>query len=479
MVTPLAGTRSSGCVLTPDEQSLVFTTGDEVRRVPVGGGPSVPIAGSFFGSGFADGPAAAAHFRWPQGVVIGEDGAIFVADSGNHRIRRIMGDNVTTFAGSGVAGFADGAGAAASFTYPSGLALGPGGVLYVTEAGGHHVRMISPAGAVTTLAGSRERGFADGRGAAARFDEPTGIAVDAAGVVFVADDGNHCIRRITNGVVDTLAGNVTYGFNDGVGAAARFNHPRGLALDPITGNLLVTDRGNQRIRSVDPRTGTVTTLPIGGGAGHARPAIGAPPLDAALLDLSSLAAITVDRNGSLYLGMYAGIVRMYNARRIREQARDVKNALLAGLLPDIRRPENVKKNLEQPIDRNRAVYEALDSGAVTANLAEFLAGPSGKPERGLLQDTGAVLTHLENQHQGRAEVGSRLTAPARPLPWPSIPVPPPRWWQRRYWTQRGGRSRKTRRRMKNPCWKGYTAYGMKKGGPNCVPIKSRHQRRRV
>lgn len=434
MVTALATTNCSGCVLTPDGQSLVFTTGHEVRRVPVGGGASVLIAGRLGEGGEDTSAATPARFKWPRGVVIGEDGSIFVADDGNHRIRRIMGDNVTTFAGSGEEGGADGAGAAASFTYPSGLALGPGGVLYVAES--HRVRMISPAGAVTTLAGNRVSGLAYGRGTEASFNYPTGIAVDAAGVVFVADSGNHCIRRITNGLVETIAGDGTFGSRDGVGAAARFNHPRGLALDPTTGNLLVTDMGNNRICSVDPRTRTVTTLPIGGGAGHARPSIGAPPSDAALLNLSSLSAITVDRNGTLYAGIYGGIVRIDNARRIREQAREVKNALLGNLFMDRDRDWDEEKAaaVSRHADRvahplrsgDDAVSRAIQSGVLAANLGKYFTGESAEPVSGQLTNPHDLLAHLRNQHDGGVPVGSRLPAPARP--------PPP-----------GGRRRKTRK----------------------------------
>jgi DNA-binding beta-propeller fold protein YncE len=447
-ITVLGITNCPGCALTPDEQSLVFTHGDEVRRATVDGGLSVPIAGSFFGSGFADGPAAAAQFNWPRGVVIGEDGSVFVADNGNHRIRLIKDDVVTTFAGSGEEGDADGVGAAAQFYYPGGLALGPGGVLYVTD-GNHRIRMISPAGAVTTLAGAvttlaGAAGFADGRGTAARFDQPMGIAVDAAGVVFVADCHNHRIRRITNGVVDTLAGSGAHGFADGVGAAAQFHDPMGLALDPTTGNLLVTDVRNRRIRSVDPRTGTVTTLPIGGGA--ARPT---PLIDAATIDIppESLWAITVGRNGTLYVGFDEGIMRLDNVRRIREQARDVKNALLGNLFIDRDRVMDPAK--EAAVSRHAArvahplrsgddaVSRSTESGIITANIGKFLVGETAEPERGQLTNPHTLLTHLRNQHDGRVPVGSRFTAPPPPPPPPPAAAPPP--------PPPGGRGRKTRK----------------------------------
>ena len=263
-----------------------------IRLIAAGGGAVSTLAGKGGEKGFADGPAAAARFNRPHGVVVGADGVIFVADRCNHRVRRIKDGAVTTFAGSGENGGADGVGAAASFNYPQGLALGPGGVLYVTEYWGNRVRMISPAGAVTTLAGGGEEGFADGRGAAARFNYPTGITVDAAGIVFVADEGNHRIRRITNGVVDTLAGSGEEGFADGAGAAAQFNCPDGLALDPATGHLLVADHYNNRIRAVDPRSGAVSTL-AGSGA------VGADDGDAAAASFKYPKGVAVDAQGGI------------------------------------------------------------------------------------------------------------------------------------------------------------------------------------
>ena len=292
----------------PDGSVVVADTENHcIRLIAAGGGAVSTLAGKGGEEGFADGPAAAARFNRPYGVVVGADGAIFVADCGNHRVRRIKDGAVTTFAGSGKEGGADGIGAAASFNYPQGLALGPGGVLYVTEYWGHRVRMISPAGAVTTLAGSGmgTSGFADGRGATARFNPPTGIAVDAAGVVFVADRSNHRIRRITNGVVDTLAGSGAKGFADGVGAAAQFNYPHGLTLDPATGHLLVADRGNHRIRAVDPRSGAVSTL---AGSGAREDDDG----DAAAASFNCPWGVAVDAQGGILVADY----RNHRVRRI-------------------------------------------------------------------------------------------------------------------------------------------------------------------
>ena len=163
----------------------------------------------------------------------------------------------------------------------------------MTEAGGNRVRAVTPAGLVSTLAGGGGggggglglgggggscRGLADGFGAAARFSYPTGVAVDAAGVVFVADTYNHRIRRIENGLVSTLAGGggdgggggAAGGFADGArGAAARFDGPRGLALDPLSGLLIVADANNNRLRAVDARSGAASTLAGSGAEGDA------------------------------------------------------------------------------------------------------------------------------------------------------------------------------------------------------------------
>ena len=147
----------------PDGSVVVADSDNHcIRLIAAGGGAVSTLAGNGWEEGFADGPAAAARFHQPCGIVVGADGAIFVADSDNHRVRCIKNGAVTTFAGSGEYGGADGVGAAASFSCPHGLALGPGGVLYVTEFDAHRVRVISLAGAVTTLAGCGEEGFADG-----------------------------------------------------------------------------------------------------------------------------------------------------------------------------------------------------------------------------------------------------------------------------------------------------------------------------
>jgi sugar lactone lactonase YvrE len=208
------------------------------------------IAGST--EGYADGPVAEAKFNQPTGVTVDSAGNVYVADTGNHRIRKISSAGaVTTIAGSGTAGFADNAtGTSAQFNRPFGVAVDSTGNVYVADYDNHRIRKISPAGAVSTLAGNGEQGFADGTGAAAKFSVPFGVAVDSAGNVYVADTGNNRIRKISPvGVVSTLAGSGEYGYADGSLSAAKFATPRGVAVESA-GNIYVADFRNNRIRKI-------------------------------------------------------------------------------------------------------------------------------------------------------------------------------------------------------------------------------------
>ena len=225
------------------------------------------LAGSSTG-GFADGTGAAAQFQYPHGVAVDSAGTVYVADTSSQRIRKITPAGVvTTLAGSGVAGFADGTGTAAQFYGPESVAVDSSGTVYVADRVNQRIRKITPAGVVTTLAGSGVAGYADGTGTAAEFINPQGVAVDPSGTVYVADTNNHRIRKITPaGVVTTLAGSGTYGFAEGTGGSAQFNYPNSVAVDS-SGTVYVADLGNNRIRKITP-AGAVTTL-AGGGSGFA------------------------------------------------------------------------------------------------------------------------------------------------------------------------------------------------------------------
>ncbi|EOD28686.1 hypothetical protein EMIHUDRAFT_49339, partial [Emiliania huxleyi CCMP1516] len=218
----------------------------KIRRVEVATGVVTTLAGSGEG-GYADGVGVAARFCYPGGISISPDGgALYVEDSSNHKIRRVevATGAVTTLAGSGEAGDTDGVGDAAEFYYPGGICISPdGGVLFVADVDNHKIRRVEVAtGAVTTLAGSGTVGSADGVGDAAEFDSPYGVAISPdGGAVFVADHDNHKIRRVevATGEVTTIAGSGTEGSADGVGDAAEFEGPVEVAISPDGSTLLV------------------------------------------------------------------------------------------------------------------------------------------------------------------------------------------------------------------------------------------------
>lgn len=237
--------------------------------------------------GSANGNKLLSNFRNPVGLLVRHDGTLIVSDEKNHLLRIVSGNNVGTYAGlilkkdaQGflVGGLLDGTRDAALFLEPSGLAMDAAGNLYVADAGNNAIRKIDAIGKITTIAGNGRIGDRDGIGTETTFQRPQDIAVAMDGTVYVADTLNHRIRKISpTGQVSTLSSPservvevfpglaVPAGdFLDGDIAKAKFNEPTGLAID-AKGNLYVSDSGNQRIRYIDFGTGKVTTV-AGGGA---------------------------------------------------------------------------------------------------------------------------------------------------------------------------------------------------------------------
>jgi len=242
--------RAFGVAADGSGNVYVADAGNNVIRLisPLG------MVSTFAGTGIpgsADGKDTAT-FDSPMGVATDQAGNVYVADYENHLIRKITpAGSVSTVAGkAGIPGFADGVDTVARFDLPEALAIDAAGNIYVADAGNDAIRKITPDGTVSTLAGNGSPGKANGSGKSASFNSPFGIAVDGSGNVYVADSGNNLIRKVTpDGTVTTFAGSGLRGAGNGTGATSSFNTPAGLAID-AAGNIYVADEGNNQVRKI-------------------------------------------------------------------------------------------------------------------------------------------------------------------------------------------------------------------------------------
>jgi sugar lactone lactonase YvrE len=273
--------------------------------VPANGAVVSTLAGTVGSPGGADGPGPAASFSRPNGVAVDAAGTLYVADTYSQRIRKITPAGVvSTLAGSGSQGSTNGSGTSASFYNPTGVAVDATGTVYVADQSNNLVRKITPAGVVSTLAGSGAQSSANGTGTAASFSAPADVAVDAAGTLYVTEYLSHQVRKITPaGVVSTLAGSGTQGSANGPGPNASFSNPGGLAVD-ATGTVYVADQGNNLVRKITP-AGVVSTLAGNGNPGSAN----GPGLSASF---SNPVYVAVDAGGTVYVTDY----RNHLVRRI-------------------------------------------------------------------------------------------------------------------------------------------------------------------
>ena len=354
-ITPISPANSGGTVAVNGQTSL--------------------LAGSVGTAGSTDGSGSSAKFSNPIGMAVDASGNIYVADEGNHKIRKITpAGAVTTFAGTGSPGATNGTALnQATFNGPFGLCFDAAGNMYVADYFNNMIRKITPGGVVSTYAGSGTQGYLDGSAGSARFNNPTGVAADALGNgyvaaygnqmvrksapdgtvavlagqttagyvdgqgtaakfgglqtltfdpqgnLIVADKSNNMIRKITpNGTVSTLAGQLTAGYADATGTSAKFSYPAGIAID-ISGNMYVPDFNNNRIRIVSP-SGAVTTL---SGTGIAGPNNGS----GSVATFSNPYGVAIDKSGNLYVSDFTNLT----IRKVLSTPYTVSPALPAGL----------------------------------------------------------------------------------------------------------------------------------------------------
>lgn len=237
--------------LTVDSQGNIFVaelSNHGIRKIATDGTVTTFAGGR--GSGFSDGQGTSAKFYEPRGLTIDSHDNLFVIDRGNSAIRKVTPTGeVTTFAGNGASGFANGYGTSASFYYPHEAAFDPSGNLYIGDQGNVAIRKITPEGLVSTFIGGNGSGFADGQGVEAKFNTTKSLDIDSNGVIYLVDTGNNAIRKITpSGMVTTLAGNGSSGLVDGYGASAKFNQPYDCTL--FGDYVFVSDTNNRVIRRI-------------------------------------------------------------------------------------------------------------------------------------------------------------------------------------------------------------------------------------
>ncbi|MEK6590028.1 MAG: hypothetical protein AABZ11_05040, partial [Nitrospinota bacterium] len=291
-------------VVVDAQGNLFFSdTGNyRIRKIGMDRTISTIAGNGFQGYSGDDGKAINVKISWSHGLTIDGHGNLFIADMDNHRIRKVSSDGIiTTIAGNGTGGYSgDGGGATnANLNYPNGIAIDKLGNLFIADSSNHRIRKVTPDGIITTIAGNGTAGYSGDGGLAnsARLNYPNEVIIDGLGNLFIADTSNHRIRKVSpDGIITTVAGNGSagYGGDGGLAINASLNYPRGITIDSYD-NLFIADTSNHRIRKVSP-DGIITTIAGNGTAGY-----GGDGGQATSAKINSPYGVFVDGQGNLFI----------------------------------------------------------------------------------------------------------------------------------------------------------------------------------
>ena len=299
------------CSLTPSSSNKI--------TMYVSSSPIYTVAGNGIAGYSGDGSSAdSARFTSPTAVVVDALGDFYVADAGNNVIRKVSRSGIiTTIVGNGTSGYSGDGGQAtqATLNNPTSIVFDQKGNLYIADAGNNVIRMVSTSGVITTVAGNDTIGYSGDGGQAtlASLNTPGQIAIDALGNLYIADIGNNAIRKVDiNGIINTIAGSDSAGYrgDGGLATSARLNSPSGVAID-ATGNIYIADYGNHVVRKINPQ-GIINTI-----AGNGTLSYGGDGGPATLASLSSPASITLDTVGNIYIAdLWNNVIRRINTNGI-------------------------------------------------------------------------------------------------------------------------------------------------------------------
>jgi murein DD-endopeptidase MepM/ murein hydrolase activator NlpD len=403
----------AGAVLGPGLAFYAWRQSQRVEPEVFGDRSWVTIVAGDGVADVRDGPSRSARFSDPFGVAVAADGSIYVADAGRaQRIRRIAPDGTVTTVAGGEPGYQDGPASTARFDTPSGLAVDASGGVLVADTGNDAIRRIAPDGRITTVAGDGTPGDRDGAAGHARFRGPTGIAVDARGRIIVADTYNDRIRAIhPDGTVSTIAGTGIPGLADGPAAVSAFDTPSGVAVDPAL-NIYIADSGNVAIRKISP-DGHVTSIPHDG---LVRPTSVAIAPDGVIYAAGDHRVVAVDPDGDIRVvaGSMAGFADGWGE--------DARFRGLSGIVPVSQAELVVADSVNALVRRIRLAPDAVSSLPAAPLLLEpaFQAGAFGllpllwpfAPQPGPFEITATFGEPRGGAADPRFHAGLDISAPA-------------------------------------------------------------------